>query len=283
MTSKRELIEINRKQKDYYESRYEAAGRNERAANRVTNFWTRLRRRIQRHDKAIGVYDGILADHRRWLGDLTDSRVLDLGCFSGNALSIFIAQNCREYVGQDLSESAIGKLREKLREARLDGTATAEAGDFLENDFPDAHFDVIYAHSVLHHFRSIECVLEEMHRVLRPGGTIVSLDPLATEPLIRLARALYRPFQSDSDWEWPFQRKTFRKIEHWFELDKVQGYRGLSMLSLPLAILPFMDSAAQRLGRRGSKLERKLANRLGIPLWFCWLVALRLIKRDDAN
>jgi ubiquinone/menaquinone biosynthesis C-methylase UbiE len=278
MPNRPDIQEINKQQKAYYESRFVAAGGNERAANVLTNLWTRLRRRIQHNDERVGVRRAILADHQRWLGDLSEKRVLDLGCFAGNALTIWIAERCREYVGLDLSEHAIAQLQTKLNATKPGGGARAYAGDFLQNQFPDEHFDVIYAHSVLHHFQDIRLVLDEMNRILKPGGVVVSVDPLATEPLNQLARAAYRPFQSDRAWEWPFTRRTFQQLHGYFVLDRVQGYRGLSMLSFPLALLPFMGSAAQRLGRLGARLERRWATAPGPGLWVCWLVAMRLVK-----
>lgn len=278
MTDRRHHLDVNRQQKAYYESRFEADGADERAANAVTNAWTRLRRRIQTHDRSIGTVDRILADHRAWLGDLSQSRVLDLGCFAGNDLSLWLADQSAEYRGLDLSESAIKALQEKLRAQVPEADARARAGDFLANELPDASFDVIYAHSVLHHFANVDLVLEEMHRVLKPGGVVVSLDPLSTEPLIRMVRAAYRPFQSDRDWEWPFTFTTFRQIDRWFEIDRIQGYRGFSMLGLPLATLPLMRRPAHAVGRLGLRLERRFSNRRGLALWLCWMVALRLQK-----
>ena len=281
MKDRKHHLKLNEQQKVYYESRFEAAGRSERAANVVTNAWTRLRRRIQSYDRSIGTVDRILADHRAWIGDLSESRVLDLGCFSGNELSLWLAAESGEYLGMDLSESAASALQAKLDAKVPNGNARAEAADFLANDLPDETFDVIYAHSVLHHFENIELVLEEMHRVLKPGGVIVSLDPLSTEPLIRMVRAAYRPFQSDRDWEWPFTLGTFRQIDRWFEVDQVQGYRGFSMIGFPLAMLPFMLGPARGLGRVGLRLERRFAQRRGPALWLCWIVAMRLRKKGS--
>lgn len=278
MSSRQPVNVVNRQQRAYYESRFEAAGGSEAAANRLTNLWTKVRRRIQAHDQAIGTASDKVADHQRWLGDLTGQAVLDLGCFTGNELSLWLAENARSYVGLDLSESAAAELHRELESAGLTGSAYVLAGDFLNNDFPAQCFDVVYAHSVLHHFEDIRVVLDELDRVLKPGGVVVSIDPLATEPLNRLARAAYRPFQSDRAWEWPFSFQTFRVLREYFELDRVQGYRGFSMLSLPLAVLPFMRAPAMRLGRLGRRLERGLASRQGPALWICWVVSLRMVK-----
>jgi SAM-dependent methyltransferase len=283
MRDRNAIIELNKRQKAYYESRFRAAGGAERAANRLTNLWTYLRRRIQANDERIGTREHKLADHKAWLGDLSDKDVLDLGCFSGNELTLWIAGRCRSYVGLDLSENAAAELQAKLESAVPDGRAIARAGDILQNDFADGSFDVIYAHSVLHHFEDITCVLEELRRLLRLGGMVVSVDPLATEPLNRTARALYRPFQTDAAWEWPFTLRTFRELRRYFVLDRVQGYRGFSMLSFPLALVPFLGPVARDVGRAGLHLERRFADRPGPALWICWVVSTRLVKPAGAD
>mgnify|MGYP006425815439 CR=1 FL=1 len=281
MPDRRATLELNQRQKAYYESRFQAAGEDEAAANRVTNLWTRLRRRIQCNDLRIGIREAIQADHRGWLGDVSGTRVLDLGCFTGNELSLWLASQADEYVGMDLSEQAAAELQRKLDTEVASANARAVADDVLAGTLPAGHFDIVYAYSVLHHFRDTTMVLEELDRLLKPGGLVVSVDPLATEPLNRLARTLYRPFQSDSDWEWPFTYATFRALRRYFRIDRVQGYRGLSMLSLPLAALPFTGGLARRVGQAGVRMERRFANRTGPALWMCWIVSTRLIKPTD--
>jgi len=96
---------------------------------------------------------------------LKDAYVLDLGCFAGNDLSLWIAENCADYTGIDLSEQAIKVLNAKLRERGLIH-ARGCAQNFLANSYPDNHFDLVYAYSVLHnqgcisHHRGIASGLE---------------------------------------------------------------------------------------------------------------------------
>ena len=82
--------------------------------------------------------------------------------------------------GLDLSAKAIGKLRRKLDE--IPG-AEAKAADFLAEDYRE-RFDVIYAHGVLHHFRDFEVLCAELHKALRPGGVVISIDPLQSDPRV---------------------------------------------------------------------------------------------------
>jgi hypothetical protein len=86
----------NAMQKNYYEERFDAyqSGHSELpSATRFTNVWWGLRERICALEAQIGVYDDLAQLHRDWLGDLHHADVLDLGCFSGNELSLYLAQN----------------------------------------------------------------------------------------------------------------------------------------------------------------------------------------------
>jgi len=268
MDSKQKLVELNVRQKAYYESKAGAASGRNPAGNLATFLWARLRQSIQRSERGVGVGAAIADTHRAWLGDLSDKDVLDLGCYSGNRLSVEIAQSAKSYLGLDLSAKAIEKLRGKLE--GIPG-AEAKTADFLAEDYCE-RFDVIYACSVLHHFSDFDVLCAELHKALRPGGVVISIDPLQSDPLIRLARWLYRPFQSDKDWEWPFDRRNFATIRRYFAIEAVQGFRGLSKLGFLAG--PWGGPIA----RWGNGVDLRQANRFGLPLALCWMVALKFSK-----
>lgn len=78
------------------------------------------------------------------MGDISDSNVLDLGCFDGNQLSLWIAERCKKYIGLDLSENAISVLNRKLEAGKLNH-AKAIAEDLLDGKQPAISVDVVYA------------------------------------------------------------------------------------------------------------------------------------------
>lgn len=268
MQSKERLIELNTRQKEFYESKAQAGRDRNPSLNLPSYLWVRLRQMLQKSERDSGVGDAIIRQHRAWLGDLSDKDVLDLGCFAGNRLSLELAQSARSYLGIDLSANAINKLRKKI-----DGIPTAEvrATDFLAEGFRD-RFDVIYAHGVLHHFDDFELLCSELKQALRPGGVVIALDPLQTDPVNRLIRMAYRPFQSDKDWEWPFDRSNFATMEKHFSIEAVQGFRGFSRLAM------FAGPWSANLAKWGCNKDLKYANRFGPALTFCWVVATKLRK-----
>ena len=264
LSDKEEMLQVNETQKKFYESRHAAAGTSEeQAANCVTNWWTWLRRRQQACRQRLGIQESLLQLHRRWFQSVgSQLRVLDLGCFSGNDLSLELARGSEYYLGIDLCEEAIASLNQKLQ---ADGIpqAEAQAVDFLNNKFDDGAFDLVYAHSVLHHFRYFDCLRDELHRVLAPGGAVISIDPLKTSCSMRLARRIYRPFQSDKDWEFPFMMGTFRSLEERFSINEVQGVMGFAKYGLPLMLVPGLGAVGTAISSLGNRVDCRYARRHG--------------------
>lgn len=95
-------------------------------------------------------------------------KFLEPGCGRGEHLRYFKGLGLDVY-GLDLSPEAT-KLSPDLKISTFD----------LENGkipFEDNYFDVIYSKSFLEHIRIPEIFLKEAHRVLKPGGVIISLVP----------------------------------------------------------------------------------------------------------
>jgi ubiquinone/menaquinone biosynthesis C-methylase UbiE len=99
-------------------------------------------------------------------------RVLDIGAGSGNLTAHFLS--CAAHVtAADVSSGCLQLVRERfgatgrLATQQLDGRALSV--------FADASFDVAACYSVLHHVPDYLALVEEMARVVRPGG-LVYLD-----------------------------------------------------------------------------------------------------------
>lgn len=279
------MRKINLKQKKYYESRINrsknaAVGKVVPAANWATNVWAFLRGAMLAFGKEVGVESDILASHRCWTEDLENKAVLDLGCHDSNQLSLWIAERCKTYTGLDLSESAVAALNEKLAARNLDN-ARAVAQDLLDGGIPANSVDVVYAQGVMHHFYDLDEALQELVRVLRPGGIVVTVDPMMTEPVNRVFRFLYRPFQSNAAWEWPFTRKTFRTLGRYFEIEEMHGYFGIAKLGFPLMAIPGLRPIGRMVSRWGAKFDKTHASRFGFPFYLCWKVTMKLRAKPE--
>jgi ubiquinone/menaquinone biosynthesis C-methylase UbiE len=110
------------------------------------------------------------------LGDIKGKRVLDIGCGSGEYL-LTMAKMGAMVAGQDLSETAIEKGREILKDEGLEGEL--KIGDATRLDFPDEYFDHVFSADFFEHI-TIEQkrkVIAEAYRVLKPGGQLTIKTP----------------------------------------------------------------------------------------------------------
>lgn len=100
-------------------------------------------------------------------------RVLDVACGEGYG-SALLAQRAARVVGADISPAAIDHAR-----ARYAGVPNLEfaAGDCAALPFTDASFDAVVSFETIEHIHEQEAFLDEVRRVLRPGGLFVLSSP----------------------------------------------------------------------------------------------------------
>jgi 2-polyprenyl-3-methyl-5-hydroxy-6-metoxy-1,4-benzoquinol methylase len=218
---------VNQRQQEFYDSKKK---------NLPTRLWSYFRNgALNRIKKDLGIEKDIYRLHKSWFGDLKNKKVLDLGCYAGNSLSFYLAENSKSYLGIDLSPKGIENLDRRLE--KIPG-ASAKVMDFLSEDFTEKDFDLIYAYGVLHHFKDVDQLILKLKEKLNQDGIIVSHDPLETSLPIKTIRKIYRPFQSDRDWEWPFSRKTYYKFEKAFKIQERRAVLGKTKWTVLLNILP---------------------------------------------
>jgi SAM-dependent methyltransferase len=134
-----------------------------------------------------GLYGDLLAT---WLGSQRVARLLKTDLYdevAGAGLVPVLAGLADEVHGVDLSPRMVAAAC--ARYPSLRGTTA----DVRRLPFPDGTFDLVVSNSTLDHFEErgdITRSLDELHRVLRPGGRLlISLDNLAN-PLVALRQAL---------------------------------------------------------------------------------------------
>lgn len=245
MKTKEEILETNLKQKEFY---------NTKKRNYLTTLWSKFRGVVLGGiRKDLGISSQIYDLHKEWLEDLSDKKVLDLGCFEGNFLSYYLAENAKEYIGIDLSDVAINKLNKKLKDLP---NAKALAVDFLsDEEFSEKEFDVIYAYGVLHHFQNTELLIDKLKEKLTSNGIIISYDPLETSLAVKIVRTLYRPFQSDANWEWPFTKKTYYIYDSSFTISDRRAVLGKSKYAMIINFLPLRTSYKRKLVSQWHKTD----------------------------
>lgn len=244
METLQDTLEKNKKQKEFY---------NKKKKSLPSRIWSFVREKsLKNIKKELGILDQSYALHKEWMGDLKGKKVLDLGCYSGNNLSTYLAKHSGAYIGIDLSEVGIETLNKKLKDIPH---AKAIAMDFFSEAFTESDFDLIYAYGVLHHFKNVDNLIARLNEKLVPNGRIISYDPLETSYPIWIIRKLYRPFQSDAAWEWPFTRKTIRKFENGFRVIEKRGVLGKSKWYFLYALLPVSKEKKLNWGKKAHSTD----------------------------
>jgi SAM-dependent methyltransferase len=96
--------------------------------------------------------------------DHASERVLEIGCGTGCDLLQF-AKHGANAAGIDITQEHIRLARE-----RVGNLARVLPGSGTSIPFENGSFDYVYSHGVLHHLDQPRRMVEEIFRVLRPGG-----------------------------------------------------------------------------------------------------------------
>jgi len=94
-------------------------------------------------------------------------KVLEIGCGLGTDGAQFAAAGA-DYTGIDLTDAAVELARKRFELFELRGKFQTADAENLQ--FPDESFDLVYSHGVLHHTPETGKAIQEVYRVLRPGG-----------------------------------------------------------------------------------------------------------------
>jgi SAM-dependent methyltransferase len=98
--------------------------------------------------------------------------VLEIGTGCGSHAQI-LAERARSFTGIDLTEYAVNSTSKRLETFGLKGTLLQM--DAEKMSFPDESFDFVWSWGVIHHSSDTGRILREIRRVLRPGGTAVTM------------------------------------------------------------------------------------------------------------
>ena len=108
----------------------------------------------------------------RWAADaFGGKRVLDAACGAGFGTAL-LAKRAAEAVGVDFSPAALEAARREHG-----GVAEFVEGDLRALPFGDGEFEAIACFEALTHLAEPERALDELRRVLRPGGLLLASAP----------------------------------------------------------------------------------------------------------
>lgn len=112
--------------------------------------------------------------------DLTGrEQVLDVGTGTGHTALAF-APHVASVIGLDMTEAMLEKARELAMEQGA-SNADFELGDAMDLPYESERFDLVTCRVCAHHFDDAQRAVEEMARVLRPGGWLLVVDSVSPE------------------------------------------------------------------------------------------------------
>jgi ubiquinone/menaquinone biosynthesis C-methylase UbiE len=128
----------------------------------------------------------------------------------------------------NISESELEEGRK--RNEKVDMSVNFEVGDAHDMPFSENKFDVVFGEAIIHHL-DVLTAMEEIHRVLRPGGAILFSEPLGMNPVGMLVRYL-TPEARTPD-ERPLYPSDLRLIESYFDTN----YHYLQLFEVPAGVI----------------------------------------------
>lgn len=143
---------------------------------RMTEFWDNLCGEnlwqqlglAEKTQEAIAKFDKGIFDFypyfEKYLLDVKDKKVLEIGFGRGWLGRRFMSMGA-DYHGLEKSKEAC-KLMEMY-------SRNIHHGSVLGMPYQDHSFDIVYSIGCLHHTGNLPCAVNEVYRVLRPGGTAI--------------------------------------------------------------------------------------------------------------
>lgn len=152
--------------------------------------------RYKYHFYLPGVFDWIAVEKPQ-------GSLLEIGCSMGTDL-LQLARRGMQVTGIDLTEEGINLARKRFELYQI--PATLKVDDAENLSFPDGSFDVVYSFGVLHHTPNTQQSIDEVLRVLKPGGLAVIMLYNRNSLNYYIHRLINQPFDGNRKDRCPIER-----------------------------------------------------------------------------
>jgi demethylmenaquinone methyltransferase/2-methoxy-6-polyprenyl-1,4-benzoquinol methylase len=146
-----------------------------------------------RRRHAVGLFEGLPSSYdrmaeilsfgqngrwRRFLASRVDgaTKVLDVATGTAHVAIAVAGRRGRSIIGLDQSEPMLAEGRRRIARAGLEDRIHLIAGNGERLPFPDDAFDAVTFTYLLRYVDDPQATLQEMARVLRPGGVMANLE-----------------------------------------------------------------------------------------------------------
>jgi arsenite methyltransferase len=187
----------------------------------------------------------LIVEHH--LKKLRARRVLEIGCGKGFNLRMLARRN------PEVSFTGIDLTPHHVRAARLRGWRRRNLkiyeGDFHRLSFADGSFDLVFSVEAICHAADVYQVVEQVRRVLRPGGRFVTVEPWRypefesfPEPAQKAVRLV----------ETVFVLPNLQEFDRWLQKTMELGFEPVVLEDVTEAALPNLE----KLRRKAFRLRR---------------------------
>tara|TARA_B100000989_G_scaffold298765_1_gene289697 strand:+ start:1608 stop:2477 length:870 start_codon:yes stop_codon:yes gene_type:complete len=121
--------------------------------------------RLDLHMKQKGI--GSLFSNEINFQKFNNKKLLNIGCGTGVEANMFLCNSSVDLTAIDITNEAI-KNTKKILNTHERGEAIIATAERMP--FEDNSFDIVYSSGVIHHAESIKNCVDEIYRVLKPGG-----------------------------------------------------------------------------------------------------------------
>ncbi len=173
----------------------------------------------------------------RLLSEQKAGKILDLGC--GTGFNYETLEKHGEVFNLDIDSRALKSCEEK-------GITNLYCADATKTPFDDSTFDVVVAIELLEHIQDDEGAVEEIRRILKPGGRLVFTVP-ANEKL----------WSSDDELAHHQRRYTKESIQKLLGKNftkKYLGYRYFFIYLPSIAVFKFQKAQSKKKGKQVNSL-----------------------------
>ncbi len=110
-----------------------------------------------------------------------DKDVLDIGCGAGGKSLYYLSKGAKSVTGIDVVEEYGKESSDLAKELGIDGFEFV-CGDAAKTEFNDNSFDTIIMNDAMEHVADPKAVLDEVYRILKPGGRLYVNFPPYNHP-----------------------------------------------------------------------------------------------------
>ena len=197
-----------------------------------------------------------------------ESSVIEIGCGLDEILFSDL-NGCQQRCAIDISDFAIEEQKTKAK--KVDIKIDFFVMDAHQTNFKNESFNLVFGTGILHHL-SLEKVIPELHRILKPNGKFIFIEPLGINPLIIYFRNKTPDLRTID--EKPLRIKDLKLIKSFFSSVKYSFF-DLATLALPVLFGHKFNKRAIKIFRQFDHLIFSLVPFLKYYSWQVLIVATK--------